>query len=180
MPHDEFGNYYVTMVTPSTPRDPARRQARPVSLCKGCGVGKRGDGISGDYHPGCEPGGFEDRLRASASAGARRGPHVINRTTAIERPTKEENAARPSPRQPLRRARLDQYGNAITWTDTGVIINDLEIIHEPTFDEANREVARQYQAHIRPGVEPRAALALALESVHPVYKRAYLRLPNEG
>jgi hypothetical protein len=94
---------------------------------------------------------------------------VVISPTETERP----NDPRPSPRRPLRRARLDQHGNAITWTDTGVIINDLEIIHEPTFDEASREIAARQRAHMLAGVEAHEALSMALAEVHPVYKRAY-------
>jgi hypothetical protein len=84
-------------------------------------------------------------------------------------PTKE------APRRPLRRARLDQHGNAITWTPTGLIVNDLEIIHEPTRDEASREIGARQRKYMLAGVEVHEALARALEECHPVYRAAYLR-----
>ena len=67
------------------------------------------------------------------------------------------------------------WGNAITWTDTGVIINGLEIIHEPSWEEASREIGVRQRAYMLAGVEAHAALALALEEVHPATRRAYLR-----
>jgi hypothetical protein len=82
---------------------------------------------------------------------------------------------RPSPRPPLRRARLDQHGNAITWTETGVIINDLEIIHEPTRDEASQVIGARQRKYMHAGVEAHVALAQALEEVPPVYRTAYVR-----
>jgi hypothetical protein len=113
------------------------------------------------------------------TAGQHKPSAVVISATGTERPTTEENNAmkdqRPSPRPPLRRARLDQHGNAITWTETGVIINDLEIIHEPTRDEASREIGARQRKYMLAGVEAHAALAQALEEVHPVYRNAYTR-----
>jgi hypothetical protein len=82
------------------------------------------------------------------------------------------NDQRPSP---PRRAHLDQHGNAVTFTDTGAIINGLEIIYEPTRDEASREVGARQRAHMLAGVETHEVLRTALGEVAPVYRHAYMR-----
>jgi hypothetical protein len=170
MSRDEHGNHFVTMVQPSTPRNAARPPARPVSLCKGCGEAKPPKAVDGgDYHPLCNPthplylpsGATPERASAQQDTKA-----VV--VTAM-------NDQRPSPRRPLRRAWLDQHGNAITWTDTGVIINDLEIIHEPTRDEASREIAARQRKYMFGGMAAREALTRVLAEIPPVYRNAYMR-----
>lgn len=74
--------------------------------------------------------------------------------------------------RPLRRAQLIN-GNAVTWTDTGMIINGLEIEYTPTFDEASREIGTRQRRFMLEGVEAHEALTRALAEVHPVFKRAY-------
>ena len=170
MPHDEHGNYFATMVTPSTPRAASRPPAKPESLCESCGRGMRGDGVGGPYHPGCEPGGYMEGLRVGRGGNQDTRGVVMNAT---------EKDARPSPRPPLRRAQLID-GHAVTMTNTGMIVDGLEIIHEPTFAEANPEIPSRQKAHMFTGVEAHQALTMALKECHPVFRRAYLRLPNES
>ena len=93
-----------------------------------------------------------------------------NTTMSDQRP----NDQRPSPRPPLRRARLI-HGHAVTMTDTGMIVDDLEIIYSPSRAEASREIGARQRALIFAGVEAHEALAMALAECPPVYRIAYLR-----
>jgi signal peptide peptidase SppA len=118
------------------------------------------------------------RRLASGSRSAIEAVSVNNRAKTKEEDTTmsdQSDQRPPSPRRPLRRAQLDRHGNAITWTDTGVIINDLEIIHEPSRDEASREVGRRQRAYMLAGMEAHEALARVLAEIPPVYRHAYMR-----
>jgi hypothetical protein len=53
-----------------------------------------------------------------------------------------------APRRPLRRARLMSDGTAVTWTETGLIVDDLEIEYTATFEEANREIGTRQRAYM--------------------------------
>jgi hypothetical protein len=150
----------VTMLTSSIPH--FQRPAQPESLCQGCGAGKRGDGVGGPYHPGCEPDGYMARLRQRAA----------------QQPSGQTRTMPPdlsSPRQPRRRARLTPAGDSVTLTAEGAIINGLEVIYSPTFTEAGSEIGRRQRLHMMlAGLDGRAALDRALEEVHPACRAAYL------
>jgi hypothetical protein len=72
----------------------------------------------------------------------------------------------------LRRAQLIN-GFAVTWTDTGAIIDGLEILWEPTKPEAQTRIGALQKQYMAAGVEAHTALAYALEALPPVFKKAY-------
>jgi hypothetical protein len=73
----------------------------------------------------------------------------------------------------LRRAHLIN-GYAVTWTDTGAIIDGVEIIYAPSRDEASRQISARQRQYMLEGVETHAALIQALKNVPPVYRIAYM------
>jgi hypothetical protein len=167
------------MVTPGTPRDAARRPLAVVDPAdpewKQAGAKLRNLAIA-------EAGPTPAEFSAAFDRVCRAHPDLKATWDAMGRGTQQQNKAPErttqqanDPPRPLRRAHLDQHGNAISWTDTGVIINDLEIVHEPSFEEANREIAARQCKHMHAGLHPRAALAQALKEVPPVFRIAYLR-----
>jgi hypothetical protein len=102
-----------------------------------------------------------------------KGPVVVAPAAGVQiarRAAPEKKTVTP----PLRRAQLID-GNAVVWTDEGAIVNGLEIIHEPSREEASREISARQRSYMHLGVKGREALDLALREVHPATRRAYLR-----